>query len=204
VKASLYSRPDKPRRIAIKKRTGAPEMALPELSEIVAVDSATQCHVTPLDVAGRMVGYLGPVGDFLTLEPEAGTGNIMHALYASGHSVNELVAIERHHSLCNVIRQRFKGPQYLNPIQSCFLEYAEEASGKIEYPRIIMNPPFRQIKKHMKAALSLLGRGGHDAATLVALVPVTYDHTEAETMETLGVDVFPNAKVTTKVIRILR
>ena len=65
-----------------------------------------------------------------------------------------------------------------------------------------MNPPFRELRKHVAAALSLLGRGGHDAATLVALVPVTFEHPDAEHLETLPPDTFSPARVHTKIIRI--
>ncbi len=56
----------------------------------------------------------------------------------------------------------------------------------------------------MKAALSLLGCGGHEVATLVALVPITYQHDEAEELEELDRETFPTAAVSTKIIRIER
>lgn len=204
MKPSVYTRPNKPKYITVTKRRGAPEMALPEPAKPVEVDCFTECHVTPADNARQMVGYLGPVGDYLTLEPEAGTGNIIQALYEAGYSSNKLVAIERHTGLCNTIRARFKGAQSIDPINGCFIEYAEKAAGKIEYPRIIMNPPFRQVRAHMKAALSLLGRAGHSSAVLVALVPITFQHDEAETLENLPNDTFQAARVNTKIIRITR
>lgn len=204
--SSLYTRPDKPRKIEVIERIAArsvaPERALPTIPEIVTVDRVTECHVTPPDVAKRMVSYLGEPGDYLTLEPQAGTGNLIHALYESGHSKNELTVIERQYELCNQIRKRFTGNLFIEPIQQCFLDYADEAKGKIEFPRIIMNPPFRAVKKHMAAALSLLGCGGHKCAVLVALVPITFNHEEMEIMEELGNETFPLAKVSTKIIRI--
>jgi len=205
VKRSVYKRPNKPSYMIVTKRQGFAEGLDPlRVPEVVEVDSRTECHVTPLDVATRMVEYLGPVGDYLTVDPQAGTGNLIQALYDAGHSPRETVAIERHYGLCQAIRQRFKGDQCIDPISRCFLDYTDELAGKIEFPRIIMNPPFRHVKKHMAAALRLLGRGGHDMATLVALVPSTYEHEEAEVMEYLGRDVFPTAAVRTKIIRIKR
>ncbi len=56
----------------------------------------------------------------------------------------------------------------------------------------------------MQAALNLLGSGGHDVATLVALVPITYQHDEAEELEILDRETFPTAAVNTKIIRIER
>jgi hypothetical protein len=54
----------------------------------------------------------------------------------------------------------------------------------------------------MAAALSMLCRGAHDGASLVALVPVTYQHPDAEELETLPNDTFASAKVYTKIVRL--
>jgi hypothetical protein len=60
---SLYKRPNKPSYMIVTKRQGLAEGLDPlRAPEVVAVDSRTECHVTPLDVAARMVDYLGPVG----------------------------------------------------------------------------------------------------------------------------------------------
>ncbi len=202
---SVYKRPNKPSYMTVTKRQGFAEgPALLQVPEVVEVDRFTECHVTPLDVAARMVEYLGPVGDYLTVDPQAGTGNLIQALYDAGHSPRETVAIERHYGLCQTIRRRFKGDLYTDPINRCFLDYADEAEGRIEFPRIITNPPFRHVKKHMAAALRLLGRGGHELATLVALVPSTFVHDEAEVIEHLNRGIFPTAAVRTKIIIIKR
>lgn len=198
MKPSVYTRPTKPLFVSVKRREDFKPLDKPKPVEIVAVDAATECHVTPDDVAARMVRYLGPVGDYLTLEPSAGTGQLVRALLASGHSDCELTMVERHIKLANQLRAL--GPV----INRCFLEYADEARGKVEFPRIIMNPPFSQVRKHIAAALSLLGKGGHDRVTLVALVPITFQNSEAEELETLPSDTFATAKVNTKIIRIIR
>ena len=196
---AIYCRPNKPLTIPVRKRGDAPPLAMVEAPEIIAVDRATECHVTPDDVARRMVDYLGPQGDYLTLEPSAGTGQLARALIASGHSPAELTMIERHYKLAAGLHRI--GPT----INRCFLEYADEVKGKAEFPRIIMNPPFREARRHVAAALSLLGRGGHvEPATLVALVPVTFEHPEAEHLETLPPDTFSTARVHTKIIRMRR
>lgn len=196
---SIYSRPAKPMRIPVRRRAEFEEIKPGTLPEPVTVDASSECHVTPDDVAARMVRYLGPQGDYLTLEPSAGTGQLVRALFADGHSRYELTMVERHIKLAGELRQL--GPV----INRCFLEWAAEARGKVEFPRVIMNPPFSQVRKHVAAAVSLLGRGGHaEPATLVALVPVTFVHPEAETMEELPSDTFATAKVFTKIIRIQR
>ncbi|MEH0291788.1 methyltransferase type 11 [Agrobacterium sp. CCNWLW71] len=196
---SIYSRPAKPMFVPVQQRTDFAEIKPGTIPEPVAVDAATECHITPDDVAARMVEYLGPRGDYLTLEPSAGTGQLVRALLAAGHSDCELTMVERHIKLANELRRL--GPV----INRCFLEYTADARGKVEFPRIIMNPPFSQVRKHIAAAVSLMGRNGHsEPATLVALVPVTFSHPDAETMETLPSDTFATAKVNTKIIRIRR
>ena len=197
--ASLYSRPHKKRHIEIKKRSAAPERALTPIPEMVTVDSATECHVTPPDVARRMADYLGRVGEESVLEPHAGTGNLIHALIQSGYSNHQITAVERNISLCEVIKNRFS-ERNIAPINECFLNYTECTQEQQRFSRIIMNPPFKQVKKHMTAALSLLD-SDYSEATLVALVPITYQHNNAETLEELSRDTFVTAKVSTKIIR---
>lgn len=182
------------------------------LPQPIEVDVVTHCHVTPAEVSALMVDTLEAPTDALTLEPQAGTGNLIQSLLESGHSINEIVAVERHITLAQGIEKRFSHlgdtntaeAQHFNVINECFLDYAATAQGKIEYPRILMNPPFKQVRAHMKAALSLLGKAGHDDAILVALVPITYQHEEAELIDTLSNDTFALAKVNTKIIRIWR
>jgi hypothetical protein len=194
----IYSRPDKPLRIPVKSRNWREEFAPLEVPQAVAVDKATECHVTPPDVAARMVRYLGDQGDYLTLEPSAGTGALVRALYDSGHSKNETVMVERHNALASLLHR-------LGTVNhACFLEWAGERAGRVQFPRVIMNPPFSKVREHVAAALSLMGHHGHECPpVLVALVPVTFQHPRAEVLETLPPDAFTTAKVYTKIIRIL-
>ncbi|WP_245433119.1 methyltransferase type 11 [Mesorhizobium sp. WSM3866] len=186
-------------RIEVKRRDDFAKLAAPQIVEPVTVDKFTECHVTPSDVAARMVDYLGPQGDYLTLEPSAGTGQLSRALLAAGHSKFELVQVERHNSLASRLHS------FGSVVNRCFLEWSGEVAGKVEFPRIIMNPPFSDVRKHVAAAVSLLGRHGHtEAPTLVALVPITFERGDAETLETLPADTFVTAKVHTKIIRIRR
>lgn len=197
MRAGVYTRPDKPMSLPVRRRRDFEPLARAAPVEIIAVDKFTECHVTPPDVAARMVEYLGPVGDYLTLEPSAGTGNLSRALVASGYSPHELVQVERHNRLSAGLHQ------FGTVLNRCFLEYAAEVAGRVEFPRVIMNPPFSDVRKHVTAAVSLMGRGGHlESATLVALVPVTFSRDGFETLETLGADTFATAKVHTKIIRL--
>jgi hypothetical protein len=198
IRPLIYTRPDKPMSLPVRRRERFDStQALPK-AEPVFLDKSTECHVTPGGVAFRMVDYLELEPDMLTLEPSAGTGNLSKALLAAGHSKYELCQVERHIKLS----QGLHGFGIV--INKCFLEYAAEARGKVEFPRVIMNPPFSDVRKHVAAALSLMGRGGHEESILVALVPISFSHPEAETMETLPVDTFPTAKVHTKIIRIVK
>ncbi|MET1416807.1 methyltransferase type 11 [Roseibium sp. HPY-6] len=197
MKKSVYARPKKPMFIPVQQRSPRAIPKTLEIAEPLIIDKFSECHVTPESVARRMVGYLGSAGDYNTLEPSAGTGALVCALLASGHSPSEITAIERHHKLAAKV-----ATLGVPVIQSCFLDYSEEAKGKVAFPRILMNPPFSQVGKHIRAALSLLGRNGHaEPATLVALVPITYIHKEADTLETLPVDTFSTCRVHTKIIR---
>jgi hypothetical protein len=196
MKPDLYRMARKPQALTVRRREDfAPPTAAP-IPEIVAVDRATECHVTPPDVAARMVRYLGEQGDYLTLEPSAGTGALVRALLDAGHSRYELTQVERHNALAVGLHKY--GPVF----NRCFLEYAEEARGKVQFPRIIMNPPFSAARRHIRAARSLLGHGGHTAPpVLVALVPITFDNDGAETLEILPPNTFAHARVNTKIIR---
>lgn len=197
MKRAVYTRPDKPMRLVALRRERFGDLEKVELAEPIMVDRATECHVTPDDVAARMVDYLGPQGDWLTLEPSAGTGQLSRALLAAGHSKYELVQVERHIKLAAGLHA------FGSVVNRCFLEWADEVAGKVEFPRIIMNPPFSDVRKHVAAAVRLLGRNGHtEPPTLVALVPITFQHPDAEHLETLPSDTFATAKVHTKIVRI--
>ncbi|EKU73332.1 MULTISPECIES: hypothetical protein [Sphingomonadales] len=197
MKRSVYTRPDKPLRIAVKARSDFAKVEIASTPEIIAIDKFTECHVTPPEVAARMVRYLGEVGDYLTLEPSAGTGSLSRALIESGHSPCELVQVERHTKLLAPLYQ------FGTVINRCFLEYSAEVRGKVEFARVIMNPPFSQVRRHIAAALDLMGPHGHlEAPTLVALVPVTFETVDMETLEHLTDDTFATARVRTKIIRI--
>ena len=201
---SIYIRPNKPRNITISTRKVLEKKVVFSLPEPVAIDSITECHVTPPAEAARMVEYLNASNQPI-LEPQGGTGNIVKAIFNAGYPAKNLTVIERHNTLCNQIFIRFRESEPFELVNKCFLEYAQENKEGNGFPYIIMNPPFRHVKKHMNAALSLLKRKDHaKPAVLVALVPVTYQHEEAESMENLPNNIFSTAKVNTKIIRIKR
>lgn len=194
---SMYSRPNKPNTMIVTKRRGAPVVAHFETPEILEIDSYTECHVTPSEVAERMIDYLDIGPGLSYCEPEAGTGQLLAALIDAIGDSDKITAIERHIQLSKHIEKRFNGVNCLNVINTCFLEYCQENPGA-GFDRVVMNPPFKACKKHMKAAIDLLNPGG----VLVALVPVTFQHPEAEELERLSNDTFSCAAVWTKLIKI--
>lgn len=197
--SSLFVRPNKPNTIIVRKRARAPIMAFLDTPPLLTVDKSMECHVTPSEVADRMVDYLELTGNEIVAEPQAGTGNIIQSLINAGHDYKKLIAIERNYSLCSYIKERFEEPISVN--QMCFLEYAVNNKSKIFISRIIMNPPFKKIKQHIAAALSLLGKGRHDRSIIVALVPISYQHEDMEMIEVLPIDTFTTVKVRTKIVK---
>lgn len=200
MKKSVYSRPGKPKTMFVHRRERVPTTAPFDAPQILQVDRGTECHVTPLPVGSRMVDYLGSPVEAPILEPQAGTGNLVNALLNAGYASQHILAIERNFTLCKHIESRFNGS--IKTIQQCFLEYSNEVEKKITFPRIITNPPFKFVRHHMKAAINLLEKGAFESAVLVGLVPITYEHELAETMEVLPPDTFPSTTVNTKIIRI--
>ena len=194
---SVYTRPNKPRTLKVKNRTGAPERVLLDMPKMVEVDKFTECHVTPFETGLMMVDYLCGRSDGIFLEPSAGTGNLIQALIEGGYYSNNIVGVERHINLKNVLDNRFKNYSSVELVQGCFLEYAKESQKR--FSNIIMNPPFTYAFKHVLAARSLLEKDG----CLVALVPLTFNYEGSEELFTLSNNTFQSAKVFTKVIRII-
>lgn len=204
---SIYTRPAaKPRKMLVPRdREETEARPVVGLNKPVMVDKGTECHVTPPKVAANMFYYADLREGHKMLEPSGGTGNIALAMAERGHDVNNITIVERHCGLCDIMRQRFAehDAEYtgtvfadIEVINDCFLEWA--GSTPRRFDRIIMNPPFRKVKQHIKTAESLLSPGG----TITAIVPITFKHDTAETLEELPNDTFTNAKVYTKIIRI--
>lgn len=192
----IYERPNKPmlpsrspiKRSAFDGRPKAREISVP-----LVVSDATNCFVTPKDVAERVAQYADVQG-FDVLEPSAGTGNLVHAALSAG--AQSVCAVERAYELVSHVKKRFHGHNNVTIHHGCFIEYAAEC---FTFERIIMNPPYSKvIKKHMNAAYKLLAEGG----LLVAIVPVTYEHEHMQTLEQLSRDTFSGTSVSTKIIMI--
>lgn len=193
---SVYKRPNKPKCLTVKKRSRDFALSGLEKPDLLEVDRRTECHVTPQPIAGRMADYLNLSDGISLLEPQCGTGNLIAAVIDTGYQV-QITAVERFVTLYQSARARFKS----EPIEfsnECFLEFA--AVQHRCYDRIIMNPPFRETKKHVEAAYSLLKEGG----ILIALVPVTFQHSNAYEIERLDQGTFLAAKVHTKLIELIK
>lgn len=190
---SAYKRPKKPDYIHVKRRADKTVQSV-EVPQLVAVDACTECHVTPADVAARMVRYLRLEGTERVLEPNAGTGNLIAALIAAGHPVELLAGVEQHHRLAETARARFGGQVAVTQ-----MDFLDLYSGDT-FDRVLMNPPFRAVKKHIGRAVQALNAGG----VCVALVPAPFQWEGAEMLERLEPGIFSAAKVCTKLIRITK
>jgi phospholipid N-methyltransferase len=197
---SLYRRIAKPQSVQWQARRDLACVAI-DKPQIISVDKATECHVTPPDWAEAMAYHLCVKSHHHVLEPHGGTGNLIQAVFDLSTPPKMITTVERHYKLVQVIEQRFAAHN-LDVIQDCFLDYA--SSCGLSYQRIIDNPPFSNVKAHMNAALSLLKPSADDEAIMIALVPVTYQHSEANVLDYLPLDAFPTVNVATKIIEIIR
>lgn len=205
---AIYGRPNKAYTLPVRRRQGAPFGALPALPEPLTVDRYTECHVTPPDVAARMVEYLGTIAGTSLLEPSAGTGALIAAVNASAQEPSVMVAVEREVTLHQGLHRRFESQLDLHIIQGCFLEHVAWYADQQRYQKIVLNPPFRACRAHLAAALSVLDRSGGAQATIVALVPdVDSSHSvldSAEVLERLPAGTFASTDARTRIVRFCR
>lgn len=184
---SVYTRPKKPTRIRVTRRTVEGMMQNQVISKPVMISASSECHVTPPDVAERMAKYLGYRKKIL--EPSAGTGNLIMEIKS-----DEIIAIEIDRALCGLIEKRTG----IKPLCEDFLEYNQPEA----FSGVIMNPPFSEVEKHIKKALECLKPTGF----LVSIVPITFKNEKhgAYTIEELPSDTFSYCRVNTKIISIIK
>lgn len=207
---NCFTRPNKP--LTCKR----PDFDIPipivdiNAPKLLTVDRDTECHTTPDYIADLMVSYLNyedaSIGSAAmgVLEPSAGTGQLVNALLKSGIRGGCINTVERHYKLVRHMQDRFNDT-FVNINQGDFLtdfkefEHVEneEYSGE---NRIICNPPFKQIIKHIDQVYKCLKIGGQ----AVCLVPISYKKIEHEVLEILASDTFGFCKVNTKIIRITK
>lgn len=193
---SVYRRPDKEKYIHVtpisERRPQVKELALEKVAKPLIVHGSTECHVTPADVAVRMVEYIDLPNGGSLLEPQGGTGNLVHAALECGWS--DITVVEREYSLASFMRSRFESGM-IQLVHCCFLDYS--VSNERKFDAILTNPPFKKVYAHIKASISLLKENG----VLVALVPQSFQMDGFVEMESLDSDTFANAKVHTKIVR---
>lgn len=199
---SIYKRPNKP--LTCKTPDFNIEAPIVDITQpkLISVDSSTECHTTPDNVAARMVDYLELSEATLNktasniLEPHGGTGQLIQALINKGVLGGHINTVELNYSLCEFMEKRFK-ETFVNINQGsifdeCFDVFIEE------YERIICNPPFKNIIRHLDRVYSFLNAGG----IAICLVPITYDKINHLILEELPSDTFSFCKVNTKIIKI--
>jgi phospholipid N-methyltransferase len=192
----VYRRPNKPAELAVKVRGGM----IPPLTELPVtvpeVHNDTECHVTPEVYGDVMVSVLGDISGKRICEPEAGTGMLVHCLLKAGVMPVNIVAVELNTTLFQTLENRFHG-QAVTLKNECFFGYAESCEM---FDSVVMNPPFRQVNRHIDAAIKVLRTEG----ILVALVPITFNRSGFDLVETLPGDVFAATKVNTKIVRYVK
>ncbi len=204
---NVYTRPNKPKRLTVKERGQGIAPVLPDVLPELRVFKEAQCFITPSEIATQIINYLEADNNMPTLEPSAGTGQIVQALLNSGHSSNSITAVEQSTEIWTFFCERMKAQNSMIKGENCcFLEYAKEVKKRVSFPRIVMNPPFSRGRtdQHIKAALTLLNPSDFTDAVLVALVPSNYTHPEAIELEELPAGTFSSTAIRTKIIRIER
>lgn len=137
----------------------------------VQVVSAPQLFPTPPAIARDLVSLAGLWDGCEVLEPSAGTGNLLRAIFDSGTIPGRVSAVEVSPSLCQTLRG-FASVS-LAPVDflSCVVGDTPTANNDSavalgRFDRVIMNPPFENGAdiKHMRHALQFLKPGGRVVA----------------------------------------
>ncbi|WP_299011334.1 class I SAM-dependent methyltransferase [uncultured Shewanella sp.] len=192
MKIPVYRRPNKSNTMKITKRVKVAPLAQLATVPVITVDKFTECHVTPDNVARNMVSYFNELGR--VLEPQCGTGQLIQALIENDVEPSHITGVERHCGLFEATKARFEGLG-VHLVRDCFFEFAEKTP--LRFDNILMNPPFKLYKRHLKAAVSLLAGQGE----IVSLVPITCNLDGFYELERLPNDTFSTAVVNTKLVK---
>jgi phospholipid N-methyltransferase len=120
---------------------------------------ADQLFITPPDLADKVIEYADLEPGMCVLEPSLGTGNLVKAVIDKVDT--EVFGYEINQDLCSILSATF--PSYkLQVRQADFLSVESPQSEVMMFPRIVMNPPFKNGDdiKHIKHALTFLEPGG--------------------------------------------
>lgn len=141
-----------------KNPTAEKFKALERVAEAgVQVVSAPQLFPTPPDLARKLVALAGLWDGCSVLEPSAGTGNLLRAIYDTEATPGEVFAVEMSQGLADRLETGFPTV----PVRCAdFLMVSPEAIGTFD--RVVMNPPFggAQDIEHIRHALKFLKPGG--------------------------------------------
>lgn len=188
---SVYSRPKKAITVAVPTMR---EVVIPSFECALPppkVSASTECHVTPNSIAQLMVDYALSNGCTVNdsfIDPQCGTGSLLNAMIEAG--ISTITGVEREFDLFNHTREKLNSS--VNLVNDCFLEFASLSNQTFD--AVITNPPFKKCRAHMNSAKMIVKEGG----CIVALVPTSFNDPEFETLQILPVDLFPTAKVSTK------
>ena len=118
-----------------------------------------QLFVTPPDLAEKVIEYAELESGETVFEPSIGTGNLVQAVINSVDT--EVFGYEINQGLCDILRGKF--PSYKLQVQQAdFLSIEKPETEAMKFPRIVMNPPFKNGDdiKHINHALKFLKTGG--------------------------------------------
>ncbi len=121
----------------------------------VQVVVANELFVTPPELAERMVNEADIKPGNRVLEPSAGTGNLITAIYRNNNTNNITVqAVEINQGLADTMAKRF-------PTAKIYHGDFLELNGDLGlFEKIIMNPPFSADIEHVLHAYEHLTNGG--------------------------------------------
>ena len=150
-----YDEPDKFDKMAESIRAG------------VQVVSAPQLFPTPPELARRMVKWADVQPGQRVLEPSAGTGNLLRAIWGAttGCDCVRVMAVEQNYQLAQALKED-KRKRLYSTDQNYAIRCEDFLSkGPLDwghFQRIVMNPPFAngQDMEHVRHAFSFLSKGG--------------------------------------------
>jgi len=121
--------------------------------------SVDQLFVTPPELAKQVVEKCEIEPGETVFEPSIGTGNLVQAVIESVDT--EIFGYEINQELCGILRSKFSGHR-LQVRQADFLEIPPPETVEMMFPKIVMNPPFKNGDdiKHINHALKFLRPGG--------------------------------------------
>lgn len=159
-----------------------------EVKDAKAARKRRKAFYTPLDLVSKLVEWSDVWPSARVLEPSAGDGRIVHALFEAGvKAVNACELDAAMNARCADMGATMIGTDFL------------KCNPDKKYDRVIMNPPFERSSadKHIEHAFKFLVPGGE----LYSIAPKTTGESLADmkldlfecsyaTFETLGSDLF--------------